>query len=360
MKKRLREYEDLCTLGLPTRELVPQTLQLLQGMLGGPQLAFIWANEHLEAVDVYSHVSAALASSRLFAEQGRLYAEEFYNRREGELGPTFSEILKRKIPVQNFSETLHHHHRSALHAECFRPLGFRHAIRAPVIDGENRHGMFAFLRARDEPAYAERDEQILVRAARYLAYAFELEKAGRLVGGEEQEDLETGFLLLNAQGALLHGCDRGLRLFYDATRADGLAQQPSSLIETLPVALAERAARKGPSAEIRVSNRRGTFDFRPFPMRSVSAASGGVVAVTARRRGSLAASLWQASAHYGLSGRERQVAVLLALGLGYDDLAQRLEVSRNTAVSYVRRAYEKLGINQREQLVRTLLTAPGR
>lgn len=358
MKKRLREYEDLCALGLPTRELVPMALRLLEGMLGGAQLAFMWANERLEAVEVYSHVSAGLASSRLYAEQSRLYAEEFYNRREGEVGPTFTELLKRKIPVLNFSETLHYYHRSALHAECFRPLGLRHAIRAPVIDGEHRHGMFAFLRARDEPAYSERDEQIMVHAARHLAYAFELEKAGRLVQGEEGEDLETGVLLLDAAGKVLHGCDRGLSLFYDATRADGLAQQPSSLVEALPAALAQGAARKGPSDEIPVTNRRGTFVFRPFPMRSFAADSSGVVAVTVRRRGSLAASLWQASANFRLSGRERQAAVLLGMGWGYDDIARHLELSRNTTVSYVRRAYEKLGVSQREQLVRALLTAP--
>jgi len=354
----LREYEDLCTLGVPTRDLIPRGLELLQRALGGAQLCFIWANEHLEAVDAYSHIPIGLATSRIFTEQTQLYVDEFYNRRERELGPTFSEVLRLRIPVQNFSETLQLHNRSSLHAECLRPIGFRHAIRAPVFDGEHRHGMCAFVRASDEPAYTKRDEQTLVLAARYLAHAFELEKASELIEAGSAEGGDVGFLLLGAHGELLHACDLGLRYFFDATRADGLNQGAGSLAESLPVALVDRVAEKVPGRSILVSNRRGSFVFRPFSMRSASAAIGAPVAVTVRRLGSLKASLWHASARCGLSRRERQVAVALAQSAGYADIASQLDVTRNTAVSYVRRIYGKLGVSSRDQLVRALLASP--
>lgn len=217
--------------------------------------------------------------------------------------------------------------------------------------------MFATARVRGDPMHSERDEQTLLRAARYLAFAFELERTGRLLNGESIDSGDTGFLLLDASGKLLHGCDRGLHLFYEATRADGLAHRPAGIRKTLPATLAARASGTQPSEELVVNNRRGEFVFRPFAMRSTSTGGDAPVAVTVRRRESMAARLWQGCAGYGLSGRERQVAVLVGLGRGYEDIADRIAVSRNTAVSYVRRTYEKLGVHQREQLLRQLLAS---
>ncbi|MDX9766487.1 MAG: helix-turn-helix transcriptional regulator [Ectothiorhodospiraceae bacterium] len=233
----------------------------------------------------------------------------------------------------------------------------KHPLRVTVIDGEHRHGMFAALRAREDRAFSEQEEQIFLHAARHLAYAFELERAGRLVHGESIEGEDAGFLLLDASGKLLHGCELGLLLFHEATRADGLAQQAAATRETLPAALAARARDARPSQEFVLSNRRGTFVFRPFLMRSASASGAAPVAVTVRRRGPVAARLWQESARFGLSPRERQIAVLLGMGSSYEDIADRIAVSRNTAVSYVRRTYEKLGVHQREQLLRQLLAS---
>ncbi|NHC43795.1 response regulator [Motilibacter aurantiacus] len=52
-----------------------------------------------------------------------------------------------------------------------------------------------------------------------------------------------------------------------------------------------------------------------------------------------------------LTEREREVVVLVALGLGNDDIAARLTVSPLTAKTHVNRAMTKLGARDRAQLV---------
>lgn len=349
MSRLMGEYEHLCTLGLPTSEVVPLALSLLERMVGGGLTCFVWANDRCEAENSY-------ILEDIPQECPRLYAEEYYNRREAEMGPTFTEMLRGGIALVNFSRLGTRMFNSAMHAELFDAFGLRHLTRVAVMDGEHRHGMLAFSRSRGDRAHSEQEEGLLLRAGRFLAYAFELERAARLVRGETTESAESGFLLLGGNGRLLHGSDLGLHLFHEATRADGLHHHASEVRADLPATLLALAGKKGPSQEITIKNRRGEFVFRPFALRSTATGTDAPVAVTIHRRGSLAACLWQASGRFRLSGRERQVAVLLGLGNGYDAIAGHLDISRNTAVCYVRRTYEKLGVSQREQIARTLLT----
>jgi DNA-binding NarL/FixJ family response regulator len=65
----------------------------------------------------------------------------------------------------------------------------------------------------------------------------------------------------------------------------------------------------------------------------------------------------------GLTDREREILVLVALGLSNDDIAERLHVSPLTAKTHVNRAMTKLDVRDRAQLVvlayRSGLVRPG-
>jgi DNA-binding NarL/FixJ family response regulator len=52
-----------------------------------------------------------------------------------------------------------------------------------------------------------------------------------------------------------------------------------------------------------------------------------------------------------LTGREREVVILVAFGLSNDDIAERLFLSPLTAKTHVNRAMTKLGARDRAQLV---------
>lgn len=347
MYRRMKEYEQLCKLGLPTLEVVPLALVLLEQMIGGGMTCFVWSDRRCEAENSY-------ILEDIPADCPKVYAEIFYNRREVEMGPTFTAMLRGRIALVNFSRLGAKMSNSAMHAELLGAFGLSHLTRVSVIDGDNRFGMFALSRTKGDRAHSEKEEKIMLHAARHLAHAFELERTARLLYEETTDNAETGFILLDNSGRIQHGNNLGLHLFNEATRADGLSHQAAENRNSLPVALAAKAREMHPSEDVVVTNRRGEFVFRPFQLQSAGTEHDALVAVTVRRRGSMATRLWQASRNFNLSGRERQVAVLLGAGKSYDDIASQLEISRNTTESYVRRTYEKLGANKREQLIRTL------
>ncbi|MBK6742433.1 MAG: hypothetical protein IPG66_05425 [Hydrogenophilales bacterium] len=351
MKKLMREYESLCTLGLPANELVPIAVDLMERIMPGTYFCFTRANAQFAVIDCYM-------KDPIPDEYARVYAEEFHDRLEGEAGPTFTEMLRDRIPLVNYSAPGSRFFDTALYARIFQPLGLRHGARVAVIEGEQRHGTISVSRPEGSAAFSADEEQVLLRMARYLAHALELERLGRLVNGDAADSVGQGVLVLDREGAILHGCLVGLRLFHEATRHNGTGQQPHATRATLPASLAARAASAADAGEIILQNHRGQFGFRPALMRTHIAGATSTVAVTVRRRGSIASRLWLESERFPLSSRERQIAVLLGAGYGYEAIAEHLDLTRNTAVSYVRRTYEKLGINQREQLIRALLAAP--
>ena len=54
------------------------------------------------------------------------------------------------------------------------------------------------------------------------------------------------------------------------------------------------------------------------------------------------------------SGREREIAMLVAAGLSNRQIADRLVVSVRTVAGHLYRVFAKLGINNRDQLIHLL------
>jgi len=61
----------------------------------------------------------------------------------------------------------------------------------------------------------------------------------------------------------------------------------------------------------------------------------------------------------GLSVREREVARLLAAGVSYKDIGERLFVSVSTVQTHVTRVYAKLGVSSKVELANALRSGPG-
>lgn len=60
---------------------------------------------------------------------------------------------------------------------------------------------------------------------------------------------------------------------------------------------------------------------------------------------------------YGLSPAQQRVATLIAEGLTLSDIAERMEITPNTARTHLNRIFDKTGVRTQSALVRMLLTA---
>jgi DNA-binding NarL/FixJ family response regulator len=74
------------------------------------------------------------------------------------------------------------------------------------------------------------------------------------------------------------------------------------------------------------------------------------VAIVIERSVSRQSALLRLEVH-GASARERQVATLLARGLGTTEIAEALVVSPHTVQDHVKSLFEKLGVSSRQELV---------
>jgi DNA-binding CsgD family transcriptional regulator len=58
----------------------------------------------------------------------------------------------------------------------------------------------------------------------------------------------------------------------------------------------------------------------------------------------------------GLSGRELDVCMLIAVGLSSEGIGLELGISLNTVLTYRKRAYARLGISSQNELLRSIMT----
>lgn len=84
--------------------------------------------------------------------------------------------------------------------------------------------------------------------------------------------------------------------------------------------------------------------------------AGGLAAATLReqRRAGRRPATKKAAGAHGLTGRELEIARLVAQGCGNQEIADRLHISVRTVETHLTRAFEKLGVNSRGSLTATL------
>jgi len=100
----------------------------------------------------------------------------------------------------------------------------------------------------------------------------------------------------------------------------------------------------------------GGFSFRAQWL-EVADAPGGLVGITTTRQEPLPLRLLRGLDTTALSGRQRQIALLLADGMSHAQIAQQLAISHHTAIAHGRRIYEKLDVHNRAGLVTRLLAS---
>jgi DNA-binding CsgD family transcriptional regulator len=108
-----------------------------------------------------------------------------------------------------------------------------------------------------------------------------------------------------------------------------------------------------PPPVLKVQNPWGTFVFRAYWMEP--GAEGSRIGVTVQHRDSLPVALVAGMKPLRLSPKQKEVALLLALGETHQTIARRMNVSLNTANYHVKQVYDKLDAHDRKDVLRTLL-----
>ncbi|WP_431239310.1 LuxR C-terminal-related transcriptional regulator [Mycolicibacterium aichiense] len=244
------------------------------------------------------------------------------------------------------------------------------AVQAEVLRGDSAAAARAFSTAEASWAPAVEVFRPLLEVARaYLSAASGDFAAAHTYIGRSADAAARSGMIVGELEALHTGLRFGMAP--DVSRFKALAEQLNSPVAKLAAAHAEAVA-----AHDGVGLDRVAGGWEALRMRAHAADTFAAAAVAHRRAGARLLALQSSTrAHWlvstsglhtpatavtgmplPLSDREREIAALVADGLSNRQIADRLVVSVRTVEGHLYRVYNKLGINDREQLVRLIRT----
>jgi DNA-binding CsgD family transcriptional regulator len=227
--------------------------------------------------------------------------------------------------------------------------GFTHAVILFLHEGGTLFGLAGLERRRGEPAFDEHDRARLEQLA-----PFAVAGARRQIQYDELSREASALRALGKVAGALYVIDRDQRrVIWAADRESGIDWEDD--VEPIEALLVDAAE------QLLSARERG--DALPTPLRLPS---GGAIAAVSSLEGDpvfrgarcavVRVATQKAAAFEGLSKREREIARLLVSGYSGVNVAALSGLSENTVRTYVRRLYGKLGVNNRADLVRKLVS----
>jgi len=253
-------------------------------------------------------------------------------------------------------------YRSEFHRVCMVPVGLHASLCMPLISESGRaYGFLALGRPPGE-VFSTEDRRALTELKQEI---------GRVVASNLLDRPDTpgsvvedeGLLIVSHEGTL-KDCDiPGKRLLWlashphlDREQSDGDAENGilQRLADTAREALAKAAPGLAQSPVLRITHDRGQYDFRIHLLGPDPQHFGVVVWRSTSRLARIARRL------IGLSAgpRQKDIALLLARGFSYPEIAEELGIAVSSVTTQVRSLFLKFSVNSREELIAELDKGP--
>lgn len=345
---------QLCCLGLGGHAVMPALLEELHDLIPSDSNAFFWTNQNLEFSNLYDE-------NPVFPQIVPVYMSEFYNRRETEVFPSFTQSMRDDQGVQSLDKVLKVD-RKAFYKHDFynlvyRPLGYRHFIRIVLRESGRARGRLHLFRS-DETGFSAQDRQRLAAIAPYVAHALTGAASLDVPLAESPDD---GLIIVAPSGKVQYVSTQARRLLWltdnpeapakhvDLTLPEGVRRLCHQLEGVLKSS--EHAA--PPLWQHR--NAWGGFTFRAYWLSGGTPEPTRLIGITVSRLEPLSLKLMRRIEQFPLSGRQIQVFLLLASGHSLNSIAERLDVSKHTADYHCREVYGRFDVHSRTELIGKLL-----
>ncbi len=357
-KRAIASLRRLCCLGLGGQIAVPALLAELHALIPSHSNLFYWAGPNQELANFYGEgdVMASLP----------VYLSEFHNKRELDVTVPFTELMRTKRNIvadyreRSMKVDQGTFRRHAFYNTILRRHGLDNSLRLQVAEHGRGVGLLDVCRD-GETEFTARDRKLLEWIAPFVAHAL----APACIGETLTESNDCGLIIVTPVGEIQSLSPQAERLII-------MAQHPVLLSPGVPLPWAGAALPpqvlklcrdlvrifedKTPSAApvCQIANAWGAFTFRAYWLDRTGQTAPSQIGITVQRLEPLALKLWRRAEELPLSGREIEVCQLLAAGRPRAELAERLGVSENTAITHCRNLYEKLGVHSRAELVERL------
>lgn len=352
--RAIAAIRELCSLGLGGELLIPALLEALHDVIPSSRNLFDW-------IDDVGHIERYYFEGPIDHRIAKLYFDEFYNRRESEAMPRFSE-LARSGTVIHGAQALNSasFFNSALYHEIWHPQGLHYHLEAVIrrTDGKAL-GSLVLYREKTDPIFTREDEERLATLVPYIARAMQSgrNKAEQFAAGEAR----TALVNLDHRGDLLYSSSNAHSMLLlahgDITPASARVEPTVQDFATLTLLYA--ALMRSPGADkpvtVTLDNAWGRFEFEARKLQAAGAGQRAIVALTIRHLVASEVAQARALKRSPLSVQQRRVCSLLLNGRSQTQVAADLGVAPSTVVDHLRKVYRRLDVHSVAELRARLL-----
>ena len=354
-------FKQICCLGLAGEAVIPALLEELHIIV-----PYYLARVFL--IDESGRVTNCYDEHPDFHGIAAVYWQEFHGRRGRELAGTFPDIIRIQIGVRDFEETLDS---LKIDLNAFRESDFYDLIyRPPQIDsfirlivregGRGRPlGAITMHRAPGEGRWTAEEKRRLGDLEPFFAHAM----TARGTVDALTDSGRNGLIIADRAGKIVSFSPQGGQLLFLAMHdrvALGAAFGQSIVLPPPVVKLCRDLSRifAGDSMAAAPTwhhrNAWGGFQFRAHWL-DRSNPNSGLIGITVDHKEPLTVRLVRRVGELPLNGREAEVCLHLANGASNEAIADRLGISKHTAITHGRWIYSKLDVHNRAELVSKLL-----
>jgi DNA-binding CsgD family transcriptional regulator len=342
---------QLCKLGLPASVLLPSLLPAIRAAIDSIHAAFFYC-------DAAGNMTNMYAERMLPPEAMARYYERHYRADTHAFSKAYLSRVAASDPV-SFRSVSAVEKKTDYYKEVLSLLEVEHVlygiVRAPGSQREPL-GQLSLYRSAGAPAFDAADAQALRDVLHYLSHAL-VEAKFVAVTPTVEQTAEEAMAVLNDAGDLLFsdaGWSRLVRLARGEPISPGSARdEPRALKEFLHGIL--NSTRAAPNTLQMIDSPWGRFAFRQHRLDGESGTSAQALIVS--RFASDPIRLTEGASRLELSPQQREVALMIALGLTNAEIAERLDVSVNTAGYHVKQVFTKLDVHERADVAKMLRKA---
>lgn len=359
-----RQVKLLCSLGLNWQLLMPHLFKALREVVAIPQMYFGWHDYQMCGRGFYAEWEA------LMSDADHQLHSQFYEKNRM-LEVFLSNAENAKLPViSHGSQMLRVNQRSFQNSDfynvIYRPQQNHHLWNLR-LGYEN--GMLATLLINRPPGdsdFTHTELQAMSRLIPFLSNAVKHHQSYEYPLSWTED--EPGLLIFDSQGKV-HFMDSSAKyLLNHAVERRTIArnnqyfihhESPLTLLLRKLAGLLEAIRSDKPDAKpavIQQKNHWGTFEFKGRWLHPNEPGEGQLFAANLQRRIPLPLKIALRLKSAPLSQRELEVISKLAAGENYQHIAKKLSISEYTVISHSRQALRKLNVENRTELLATLLS----
>lgn len=351
---------QLCNLGLPAPILLPSLLPAIRALVHSSHAAFFYCDASGNMTNIYAERMLPPEAMALYYE--RYYRDDKVAFSKAYLGRVNShEPVSRKTVTSAEQET-------GYYRDVLSVLDAEHVLYGIVRSPHNGHealGQLSLYRGRDESAFTTQDAAALKDVLHYLSSALVNDPQAVLRSPTEQT-AEEAMAVLAEDGEVMFADEAWSRMVRmargEAISPGNARDEPRAISAFIQGVL--KAARASKRALHWVESPWGRFVFRHHEldaagatMRLVGGTTAKATALVLSRLANESVRLTEGAAKLDLSSQQREVALMIALGLTNAEIGEKLGVSVNTAGYHVKQVFAKLNVHERGEVAQLLRAA---